>query len=75
MTRHLTGLVHASNLHNILKLKSVISYNPTSSNWTVTQILLRVWLHLIKDDKHRLLVLLSVSSRHGTGMLIAAAFK
>ena len=72
MTRHLTGLVHASNLHNILKLKSVISYNPTSSNWTVTQILLRV---LIKDDKHRLVVLLSVSSRHGTGMLIAAAFK
>ena len=41
----------------------------------MTQILLRVWLHLIKDDKHRLVVLLSVSSRHGTGMLIAAAFK
>ena len=41
----------------------------------MTQILLRVWLHFIKDDKHRLLVLLSVSGQHGTGMLIAAAVK
>ena len=68
MTRHTAGRQQASNLH-IQKLQS------NTTVWTVTQILLRVWLHLIKDDKHRLLVLLSVSGQHGTGMLIAAPVK
>ena len=38
--------MQASNLH-ILKLQS------NTTVWTVTQILLRVWLHFIKDDKHK----------------------